>query len=407
MLEKHLLETIETLTLLRMRVLKTDPNNAELRSSFRGISHHLESIRQLRPVSSEECRQLIIWLSMFLHADFGMSLRQYDQLASPEREALAEHINARKQLLQQAENDVPALHACFEDSLSSLHIEHDAGMTLDKLARLLSKALRDHLNDDAKLRESLKELISAMQQSLEKVSSTLGEMGGEIPELAETQSILNAELPGDPKEAQKLLQKARSNILRAGQKVGQAGKAISQALESQKAKMQEMSDNLNRAEFDALHDPLTGLGNRRKLADLFKSLGGRQASFLIIDIDHFKKINDRYGHDAGDEVLVAVAGVLSDNVRATDMVVRLGGEEFAAVLQDVNDDQAFSIAETLRTAIQEGNFRTSKGKIAVTVSIGLASRKPDEPIRNWIGRGDEAMYGAKNSGRNRTGVSQN
>ncbi|HCS13519.1 MAG: hypothetical protein COS82_09395 [Zetaproteobacteria bacterium CG06_land_8_20_14_3_00_59_53] len=407
MLETQLHEAIETLSLLRTRMLRTDPKNAELRSSFREISHHLESIRQLNPVSSEEFRQFISWLSMFLQADFGMNLRQYQQLGDSERDALIEHINQRRQLLLQAENDVPLLHTVIGTCLMTLNAASDseASGSIEKQARQLAKTLNNHLREDEKLHKALQAFISAMQQSLEKISSSLGDMGGQIPELAETQNILNAELPADPKMAQALLLKARANILRAGQKVGQAGKAISQALKSQQAQMQEMSENLNRAEFDALHDPLTGLGNRRKLGEMFKSLGNRSAAFLIIDVDHFKKINDRYGHDAGDDVLVGMARILTGNVRATDMVVRLGGEEFAAVLPEVSADNAFTIAETLRGAIEAGSFKTRKGEIQVTTSIGLASRKPDEPVSHWIGRGDVALYQAKSNGRNRTEVS--
>lgn len=404
MVSARLHEALETLTLLRMRVLHSNPTDTGLRSSFREINHHLESIRQQRPVSFDEFRHLAGWLAMFLDADSGIRLTQYDKLGEAERAALGEHINARKSLLQQAENEMPMLATTIGACLSLLGVDVDSSLHLEKQAQCLSRALADHLRDDETLHGAMQEFIEAMQHSLETISGILGEMGEEIPDLAETQSILDTELPGDPKQAQALLQKARTNILNTSRKVSRASKAISVALESQKTRMQQMSENLNRAEFEAQHDPLTGLGNRRKLGEFFKALGDAQATFMIIDVDHFKRINDRFGHDAGDEVLVALAQILGSHVRTTDLVVRLGGEEFAVVLPGVNTEHAFTIAETLRTAIEAGSIRTGKGEIRVTASIGLAARKPEEAISHWVGRGDEALYEAKGGGRNRTVV---
>jgi len=406
MVDEHLHEAIEALSLLRTDVLRTDPKNKELRSSFREISHHLETIRQLHPVPLNQSRQLASWLAGFLDAEFGMYLRQLDELSHAEDTALNHHIQEKKNLLQQATNDAPKIYSAVCTCLTSLNMDADANLDLEQQMRALSKALKEHMADDAKLSKSMKALITVMQQSLESISTTLGDMGSEIPELAETQQILSEELPDDPKQAQQLLKKARANILRAGQKVGKAGKMISQALETQKAQIEQMNQNLNKAEFEAQHDALTGLGNRRKLAGLFKVLGERQATFLIIDIDHFKKINDRYGHDAGDEVLVGLAEILTGNVRSTDLIARLGGEEFAAVLPEMDAEHAFNVAETLRMAIESGSIKTSKGKIPVTVSIGLASRKTNETISRWISRGDKALYEAKRNGRNKTGISQ-
>jgi len=406
MVDGRLHEAIESLSELRHRLLNVDPENADLRTSFREITYHLESIKQQRPVPFDAFRQLADWLAMFLDADFGARLCRCDQLTDTERNSLSEHIQTRRQLLAQAEREVPPMASVLDECLTALNMDNPPGKTLEKQARLLARALKNHMQDDAKLRKAMHGLVDAMQQSLEEISATLGDMGEDIPELATTQDLLSMELPSDPKAARKLLQQARDNILQAGMKVGRAGKAISQALEHQKSQMQTMSENLNRAEFEAKHDVLTGLGNRRKLADFFKALNNRPAAFLIIDIDHFKKINDRYGHDAGDEILRATAEILTANVRATDLIVRLGGEEFAAVLPDVDPDNAFAIAETLRMSIASSGIKCSKGKVAVTVSIGLASRRADEGLGRWIGRGDEALYEAKNNGRNRTEVSR-
>ncbi|MDQ6971699.1 MAG: diguanylate cyclase [Mariprofundaceae bacterium] len=405
MVSGQLHEAIESLTLLRMRVLRTDPKNNDLRSSFREISHHLESIQQQKPISSDEFRQLAIWLGQFLDADFGTRISHYEEMSEAERNALLEHIQQRREVLQQAEHAVPLLQTAIGKCLTTLNKSADKTPELDKQARLLASALKDHMHDDERLRKALNGLIAAMQKSLENITESLGDMGGELPELAETQTILEQELPDDPKEAKAMLHKARANILRAGKKVGQAGKVIHQALESQRSQVQEMSKSLNRAEHDAQHDVLTGLGNRRKLAAFVNTLGNRTATFLLVDIDYFKKVNDRYGHDSGDEVLSALAQILTENVRASDLVVRLGGEEFAAILTDVNAENSFDIAETLRRAIEACPFKCSKGKLPITVSIGLSTRKTGETVAHWIQRSDKALYQAKQNGRNRTEVS--
>ncbi len=405
MVKRELHEALEALSLLRMRVLRNDPKNNELRTSFREISHHLENIQQQKPVALEEFSILASWLSMFLDADFGTKIRHYSELSSSEREALVEHINARKQMIVQAEHTVPQLQATLGKCLRALNQSPNANDDLGKQARKLARVLKKHMQDDDNLRKALNALIAAMQESLEHTVEMLSDIGEESPELSETQALLEQELPDDPVAAKELLQKARQGLIMAGKRVSQAGQAIQQAMENQKTQMQQMSEDLNRAEFDAMHDTLTGIGNRRKLAAFVSTLGDASAAFLLLDIDHFKKINDRYGHDAGDEVLVALAQRLSANVRASDLVIRLGGEEFAAVLPNVPAEHAFEISENLRQAISATHIKYSKGKLPVTISIGLATRKPGESVAHWIARADKALYGAKNNGRNRTEVS--
>ncbi|MDQ6965692.1 MAG: hypothetical protein Q9M23_02070, partial [Mariprofundaceae bacterium] len=186
MVNKQLHEATETLSLLRMRVLRMDPKNAELRSSFREISHHLESIRQLNPVPQEQSRQLASWLAGFLDAEFGMYLRQLNELSHIDSEALNDHIHEKKNLVQQAANEIPKIYSAVCTCLTTLHEEADSSLGLEKQMRVLSKALKQHMSDDAKLSKSIKALITVMQQSLESISTTLGDIGSEIPELAET-----------------------------------------------------------------------------------------------------------------------------------------------------------------------------------------------------------------------------
>ncbi len=159
----------------------------------------------------------------------------------------------------------------------------------------------------------------------------------------------------------------------------------------------------------ALFDPLTGLNNRRfmenHLATMLDNARARRAplTLMILDIDHFKRVNDTYGHDCGDEVLKCFADRLRGIVRGGDLLCRLGGEEFVIVMPGVNVQAAARVAERARLAIQQERFviDPSGRMIPVTVSIGLAERSDDGDASSLYRRADRALYRAKAEGRNR------
>ena len=159
----------------------------------------------------------------------------------------------------------------------------------------------------------------------------------------------------------------------------------------------------------AVVDQLTGLHNRRylelHLASLLDNAAGRgrPLSLMILDIDHFKAVNDTYGHDAGDAVLKAFAGRVKRVVRQGDLVCRLGGEEFVVVMPDTATPVASVIAERVRSAVQGEQFTIDDGArtIPVTVSAGLAESLGDPNADSLFKRADRALYRSKNSGRNR------
>lgn len=128
-------------------------------------------------------------------------------------------------------------------------------------------------------------------------------------------------------------------------------------------------------------------------------------SFLMVDADHFKKVNDDYGHAAGDAVLINLAKVMADSVRKVDFVGRLGGEEFAILLPNTPESEALLLAERIREAV-EGNPADYNGQsLPITISIGVSSYRPnDQDLDQVIQRADKALYEAKNQGRNRTMV---
>ncbi|WP_086934091.1 sensor domain-containing diguanylate cyclase [Agarilytica rhodophyticola] len=158
-------------------------------------------------------------------------------------------------------------------------------------------------------------------------------------------------------------------------------------------------------------DGLTGLLNRKtwesELDTEFERFKRNQhtASLIMFDIDHFKKINDNYGHPAGDEVIRQTAKVLLDNLRAIDIAGRYGGEEFAVILTDTNSEGALVVAERLRNAIGNHTVHYEDFVIDYTISIGISEIGSDINNKtNWIDCADKGLYQAKNNGRNNSVV---
>lgn len=173
------------------------------------------------------------------------------------------------------------------------------------------------------------------------------------------------------------------------------------------AMAERLADQVSTLQNEALHDPLTGLYNRRELERrLHEELArarryGRQFALLLIDVDHFKMVNDMYGHLAGDDVLVEIARRLENEVRIVDLVARFGGEEFAVVLSEATGQAALAVAERIRTVmhwpISGANLPSP---VSTTVSIGIAEAPAHGlTAQELLAAADAALYRAKEAGR--------
>lgn len=162
-------------------------------------------------------------------------------------------------------------------------------------------------------------------------------------------------------------------------------------------------------------DRLTGLNNRGYWEECLKQeyhrnlraseLGKVESSLIIFDIDHFKPVNDTYGHLAGDEVIKAVAKCLKDIARHTDFAGRYGGEEFVLLLPDTGVEGAFVVAERLRSTIQNTQVKHEGLELSITVSLGICDFSSDLSSFNlWLERADQALYHSKHQGRNQSSV---
>lgn len=155
----------------------------------------------------------------------------------------------------------------------------------------------------------------------------------------------------------------------------------------------------------ATKDPLTGAGNRRhfdsKLSELVDSMQRKKtpACLIVVDLDHFKEVNDIYGHATGDQILRQVTEIMNLRIRSTDSLYRIGGEEFVVVLEGQDVEHGERLAEQLRTLIEANELIPER---SVTVSLGVAELSSEESWEDWLQRADKAMYAAKRSGRNTT-----
>ncbi|SES15512.1 PAS domain S-box-containing protein/diguanylate cyclase (GGDEF) domain-containing protein [Vreelandella subterranea] len=184
--------------------------------------------------------------------------------------------------------------------------------------------------------------------------------------------------------------------------------AVITELESMRTTLKSHNEELQRLTMrlghEAKSDPLTGLPNRRHLDVALKELLSRAEGFLsegfcmaLLDIDHFKPVNDEYGHAVGDQVLQQLAKLLSSKLRGQDFAARIGGEEFALLMPKTAIDEASNALERLRQAIEVYHWQP----VPITVSLGVTSYLPEDTSETLLARADRALYTAKREGRNR------
>jgi len=177
------------------------------------------------------------------------------------------------------------------------------------------------------------------------------------------------------------------------------------ALTARTSQLRIEQDKLRRL---ATIDELTGVLNRRGLEQALDDYeeAAQGVTVVMLDIDHFKHVNDRYGHDCGDEVLKRVTAVVAANLRGSDVFGRWGGEEFLIACQGTRVRDAARLAEKLRDRVQQSEVSCSAGRVSVTASFGVALAPPGAPTAGALKRADEALYRAKAAGRNRVDVDQ-
>jgi diguanylate cyclase len=183
--------------------------------------------------------------------------------------------------------------------------------------------------------------------------------------------------------------------------------AMNERLHDMETEAETLRSRVTQERNQAMTDALTGIPNRLAYEDRLEQEVARWKRFgtplvlLFWDVDHFKNVNDSFGHKAGDKVLRILASVLADNVRATDFVARYGGEEFVMLMTGSSLQDCFPVAEKLRKAIESTGFHFRDQAVTITASCGLAEFREGDSIEQWFERADQALYRAKAQGRNR------
>nr|WP_294523148.1 GGDEF domain-containing protein [uncultured Rhodopila sp.] len=277
--------------------------------------------------------------------------------------------------------------------------------TLDDLHAMFGSP--DHAMDQ------VADQAEAIQQAAQLFVTQLAGNGEQLQEYGNALSLWSARLSQD-RTLETLLQ-AVSSVLAETARASERNRALEHQLSASAARITRLKDSIADLKREATVDVLTGLCNRKAFtARLRKALAdakadGSAVSLLMIDVDHFKRVNDTYGHPTGDLFLRLIGRVLSESIKGRDISARYGGEEFAVLLVKANLKAGTTVANEIRMVLEKKQIVRSKAEdqpMGITVSIGVAQFRTTETAASLIDRADVALYQAKALGRNRVCAAQ-
>jgi len=263
-------------------------------------------------------------------------------------------------------------------------------------------------------KQSVKEMIESLDDILDKLSLRLIEMiGNSDSSTIEIQKI-KSELGGYHEDFDVNFKVTHKKLYAIAIALEKNTKALSKDLHDHNSEVQILSKKIQKLEKEleavkkeSKEDFLTKLYNKRALNEFLSAKEaeferyGHNFTIVMFDLDHFKTVNDTYGHDAGDAVLSAFAKILKNEARNVDIVGRFGGEEFMAILGETDAKGGAIFAEKVRIKLKKASFMYKENRIEVTVSCGVSERKTHASLQNVIKSADEYLYKAKNSGRDK------
>ncbi|TCS63565.1 GGDEF domain-containing protein [Varunaivibrio sulfuroxidans] len=256
--------------------------------------------------------------------------------------------------------------------------------------------------------KNLFETAGQIENEISKILTTLDLAGDGAARYGRTLSDASRSIGGAGAED---LQGMIVKVIKETRGMERLNKALENQLEKSSGEIVQLKDDLEEMRREAMTDSLTGLANRKRFdlelrrAAMTAMEDGAPLCLLMVDIDHFKRFNDTYGHQVGDQVLKLLGATLKASVRADDMAARYGGEEFAIILPQTKIDEAKKVAEEIRHKISAKNLinrQTKEDMGKITVSMGIAQFAYGESLGVLIKRADQALYMAKRTGRDRS-----
>jgi len=320
-----------------------------------------------------------------------------------------------------------------------------ARMTLDELARIgapatpqnfniwyahfaganpeLSKHVAKVADEKVTFTDELSDELFARHFSNQRLGDAVMEVSGQVEEkmsdvvraLSDTgksTSAYGAALKGASGQLGQLtdngaIQAMVDNLVKATSAIEAHNQKLEEKLKQSTSEISQLRDSVESIRTEALSDGLTGLPNRKSFDNMLRKCideGGDGLCLVMSDVDHFKKFNDTWGHQTGDQVLKLVAATLNANVKGRDMAARYGGEEFALVLPNTSVENAAKLADAIRVAVEGKHLRkrsTNEDLGTITLSLGVARYRNGEAATDLIERADQCLYAAKRTGRNR------
>lgn len=272
-------------------------------------------------------------------------------------------------------------------------------------AKVIDRLFKDHLADQKIL--LAEEKAKNFQNILVEMTKHLSQSGKEIDAQGNVLEACAADL--SQASSMDTITGITERIIAETKAMVESSKTLKHQLDLTVSQIGTLSEELEEIKQAAKTDMLTRLLNRRGFEEVMVKILEDQNAFplslVMLDIDHFKRVNDTYGHLIGDNVLKVLGKLLKDSIKGKDIAARFGGEEFVLMLPQTPIEGAYSLAEQIRISLEQMKWKikdsgTSLGKISI--SLGLALYREGEPMDKAIKRADDALYHAKNTGRNRT-----
>jgi diguanylate cyclase len=264
-----------------------------------------------------------------------------------------------------------------------------------------------HLGIDAEHR-MLKETNAAIDSEIKRVLSAIDQAAVGATQFSKSLDSFSGELK--PSATLEQIRNAVTKVVTETRTISQQNERLASQLSSATQQLSDMRQNLDQVHKESQIDGLTEVGNRKFFDhELVHSMAeardnGWPLTLLMIDIDHFKKFNDSYGHLIGDQVLRLVAHTLVENLKGRDIIARYGGEEFVILLPQTRVTDAEKVANQLRAGLSTKQIKrrsTNETLGVITISLGAAEYYPGEDNDSFVGRADAALYRAKQTGRNK------